>query len=68
MFSCTKGLVAALVGQLVESGLCDPGSPVALYWPEFATVSATLTVRQMLEHRAGELLPILAGSAGAAAN
>jgi len=53
IFSCTKGLVAVLVGQLVESGLCDPSSPVALYWPEFSTVSSTLTVRQLLEHRAG---------------
>lgn len=53
IFSCTKGLVAVLVGQMVESGLCEPDSPVALYWPEFATVSATLTVRQLLEHRSG---------------
>ena len=53
MFSCTKGLVAALVGHSVESGLCDPDSPVAVYWPEFSTVSATLTVRQLLEHRSG---------------
>lgn len=53
MFSCTKGLVAVLVGHLVESGLCDPDSPVALYWPAFSTVSAALTVRQLLEHRSG---------------
>ena len=53
MFSCTKGLVAVLVGKLVEQGMCDPESPVSAYWPEFSTVSETLTVRQLLEHRSG---------------
>jgi CubicO group peptidase (beta-lactamase class C family) len=53
IFSCTKGLVAVLVGQMVEQGLCDPDSPVSRYWPEFSVVSPTLTVRQLLEHRAG---------------
>ena len=53
IFSCTKGLVAVLVGQLVERGLCNPGEPVATYWREFAVISETLTVRGLLEHRAG---------------
>ncbi len=53
IFSCTKGLVSVLVGQLVERGLCDPGRPIAEYWPEFARVSERLTVRELLEHRAG---------------
>ena len=70
IFSCTKGLVSVLVGQLVERGLCDPGRPIAEYWPEFARVSERLTVRELLEHRAGlsatradlTLYKVLAGS------
>lgn len=53
IFSCTKGIVAVLVATLVERGLCDPEAPVALYWSEFSGVSESLTVRQLLEHRAG---------------
>jgi CubicO group peptidase (beta-lactamase class C family) len=53
MFSNTKGLVSILVGTLIESGVLDPDSPVTEYWPEFATVSTALTVRGLLEHRAG---------------
>ncbi|MEY4313222.1 MAG: hypothetical protein RLZZ319_731 [Actinomycetota bacterium] len=53
MYSCTKGLVAVLAGTLVEHGVLDPDAPVVEYWPEFASVSSTLTVRGLLEHRAG---------------
>ena len=53
VFSCTKGLSAVLVAQQVERGVIDPEAPVATWWPEFASVSASLTVRQLLEHRAG---------------
>lgn len=53
IFSSTKGLVAVLVARLVQDGLCNPDSPVAEYWPDFAAVSPTLTVRGLLEHRAG---------------
>ena len=53
MFSNTKGLVSVLVASLVESGRLDPDVPVVTYWPEFAVVSSTLTVRSLLLHRAG---------------
>jgi len=53
IFSCTKGLVSIIVAQEGERGNLDPHAPVASYWPEFAAVSSTLTVRQLLEHRAG---------------
>lgn len=53
LYSCTKGLVAVLAGTLVERGVLDPDAPVVEYWPEFAAVSSSLTVRGLLEHRAG---------------
>ena len=53
MFSNTKGLVSILVGTLMDSGALDPDAPLTKYWPEFAAVSTTLTVRGLLEHRAG---------------
>lgn len=53
IFSCTKGLVSVIVAQEVERGNIDPLAPVAKYWPEFGGVSKTLTVRQMMEHKAG---------------
>jgi CubicO group peptidase (beta-lactamase class C family) len=53
MFSNTKGLVSILVARLVESGALDPDAPLAEYWPEFGAISTTLTVRGLMEHRAG---------------
>ena len=53
IFSCTKGLSAIVVAMLVERGVLDPGRTVAFYWPAFASVSNRLTVRELLEHRAG---------------
>jgi len=53
MFSNTKGLVSILVATLVESGALDPDAPLIEYWPEFGVISNTLTVRGLMEHRAG---------------
>jgi CubicO group peptidase (beta-lactamase class C family) len=53
MFSNTKGLVSILVATLVESGALDPDAPVIEYWPEFGAISSTLTVRGVMENRAG---------------
>jgi CubicO group peptidase (beta-lactamase class C family) len=53
MYSCTKGLIAAAVGTFIERGVLDPDAPVVRYWPEFARISDSLTVRGMFEHRAG---------------
>jgi len=58
VFSCTKGLVAILMGELVVEGRVMLDEPVASYWPEFAENGKTeITVRHVLAHRAG--LPAL---------
>ncbi|PTW91313.1 CubicO group peptidase (beta-lactamase class C family) [Microbacteriaceae bacterium MWH-Ta3] len=57
IFSCTKGLVAAVVAAIAERSQLDPELPVAEYWPEFAAVSPRLSVRELLEHRAGLAAP-----------
>ncbi|HLP22641.1 MAG TPA: serine hydrolase domain-containing protein [Microbacteriaceae bacterium] len=53
IFSCTKGLTAITVAILVERGVLDSATPVAHYWPAFASVSSALTVRELLEHKSG---------------
>jgi CubicO group peptidase (beta-lactamase class C family) len=53
MFSNTKGLASILVATLVESGAVDPDAPLVEYWPEFGAISSALTVRGLMEHRAG---------------
>lgn len=63
LFSCTKTLTAVAALQLVAEGKLALDAPVAQYWPEFAVNGkASITVRQLLCHRAGlpalrELLP-----------
>ena len=54
LFSTTKGLSAICAHRLVDQGLLDLDSPVALYWPEFAQAGKDhIRVRQLLNHRAG---------------
>lgn len=54
IFSCTKGLMATLVNQLIQEGRIDPDTPMATYWPEFAAHGKeAITVRQVLSHQAG---------------
>ncbi|MEZ4323817.1 MAG: serine hydrolase domain-containing protein [Polyangiales bacterium] len=54
VFSCTKGLVATAFLMLAERGLLDYDTPVASYWPAFAERGkARITVRTLLDHRAG---------------
>lgn len=53
IFSATKGLSALVVAVLAERGVIDPEASVAHYWPDFSAISATLTVRGLLEHRSG---------------
>ena len=63
LFSCTKTFTAVAVLQLAAEGKLALDAPVARYWPEFvANGKASITVRQLLCHRAGlpalrELLP-----------
>ena len=52
-FSTTKGVVATIVHRLVDRGLLDYDSPVATYWPEFATAGkVSITLRHLLTHQA----------------
>lgn len=58
VFSSTKGMTAFLVAGAVSRGALDYQAPVARYWPEFAAHGkGAITVRQLLDHRAG--LPTL---------
>lgn len=54
IFSCSKGLVSLVAGQLVSEGQLRLDSPVADYWPEFAqNGKGAITVRQLMSHHAG---------------
>lgn len=54
IFSTGKGLIAICVLQLVADGKLALDEPVANLWPEFAQADkATITLRQLLCHRAG---------------
>ena len=54
VFSATKGIAATVVHRLVDRGLLSYDEPVATYWPEFgANGKGTITVRDVLRHRAG---------------
>lgn len=54
IFSCTKGLVAILIGELVREGRLDLDAPASAYWPEFAACGKdSIPVRWLLSHRAG---------------
>lgn len=58
VFSSTKGMTAFVVAGAVSRGALDYRAPVAQYWPEFAAHGKeAITVRQLLDHRAG--LPVL---------
>lgn len=60
IFSCTKGLMSALLARLVDAGKLDYDRPVAHYWPEFAAAGkSAITVAQALSHRAGLSAPRL---------
>jgi Beta-lactamase len=56
-FSAGKPFVAVLVHLLAGRGQLDLDDPVARYWPEFGRHGKdTITIRQVLQHRAG--LPV----------
>jgi CubicO group peptidase (beta-lactamase class C family) len=58
VFSCTKGLMALLIAQLVEAGRLDYEARVADIWPEFNVSGKCCTlVRDLLAHRAGLSAP-----------
>ena len=52
IFSCTKGLVAILIGELVRKGRLDLDAPASAYWPEFAARGKdSIPVRWLLSHQ-----------------
>ncbi|MEO8813673.1 MAG: serine hydrolase domain-containing protein [Mycobacterium sp.] len=54
VFSATKGLASTVIHRLADRGLIDYDAPVAEYWPEFgANGKSTITVRELMRHRAG---------------
>ncbi len=53
-FSVSKALCTICVLRLVERDKIDLDAPVARYWPDFAQANKeTITLRQILSHRAG---------------
>src|SRR5215469_8933797 len=54
IFSAGKAIIAVLVHMLAERQLLDLGKPVACYWPQFGQHGKqAITLRQVLQHRAG---------------
>jgi len=68
-FSCGKGLAVLLVHVLADRGLlASLDDPVCRYWPAFGSAGkASITVRQMLEHKAGlaHVMPDFSSADGA---
>jgi CubicO group peptidase (beta-lactamase class C family) len=59
LFSCTKTFTAVVALQLVAEGKLELDAPVSRYWPAFAAHGkGSITLRQLLSHRAG--LPAIA--------
>jgi CubicO group peptidase (beta-lactamase class C family) len=54
IFSASKPFTALLVHRLAEQGRLALDEPVAAHWPEFAAHGKdAITIRQVLQHRAG---------------
>ena len=54
VFSSTKGAAHLVAALLVQDGTLELDRKVTYYWPEFATEGkGTLTLRDLLSHRAG---------------
>ena len=54
-FSCTKGVVAVALLQLIERGQLELDAPVARYWPEFGEHGKNdLLVRHVVSHTSGQ--------------
>ena len=54
VFSATKGMASTVIHRLVDRGLIDYDAPVAEYWKAFgAAGKGTVTVRDLMRHRAG---------------
>lgn len=54
VYSATKGLSSTVIHRLVDRGLLSYDAPVSSYWPDFGKQGkASVTVRDVLSHRAG---------------
>lgn len=53
LFSCTKGILGAVMALLVDRGMMSLDATVGTYWPEFRAFGKdAVTVRQALSHQA----------------
>ena len=60
VFSASKAVVALVIAMLEDRGVIDVNAPVSQWWPEFAANGkASLTVLDVLTHRAGVFAPEL---------
>ncbi|MFC7304416.1 serine hydrolase domain-containing protein [Streptomyces monticola] len=56
LHSVTKGAAHLVVALLVQDGILELDREVAAYWPEFAAEGKdALTLRELLQHRAGAI-------------
>lgn len=54
VFSASKGILSAVILELAQDRQLDLDTPIADYWPAFATGGKqTITTREVLNHRAG---------------
>jgi CubicO group peptidase (beta-lactamase class C family) len=53
VFSASKGLGAMVLATLVQDGRLSLDKKVVEYWPEFAPYKESVTVRDLLSHKAG---------------
>lgn len=54
VYSASKGLSATVIHRLVDRRLLSYDAPVSSYWPDFGKQGkASITVRDLLSHRAG---------------
>jgi CubicO group peptidase (beta-lactamase class C family) len=54
IFSVTKGIAATIIHILAQRGLLDYDTPIAAWWPEFASHGkGAITLRHALAHTAG---------------
>ncbi|KAI7894202.1 beta-lactamase/transpeptidase-like protein [Mucor mucedo] len=54
VYSCTKGLDAIIIAQLVEQGLLSYDQRISTYWPEFAQGNKeNVTLEDLMRHKSG---------------
>lgn len=52
-WSVSKGVVAMIAARLAQDGEIDLDAPIRSYWPDFGTQDCTITLADVMTHRAG---------------